>query len=84
MPLTSADKQRRYRERHLGVDGDKVRLQVCVSIGARDSLDRLSWHLGYSVTELIEDLAARTERSVTARLRGAALKQYYAAGYEHE
>jgi hypothetical protein len=82
MPLTNAEKQRRYRERHLGPDGDKVRLTSCVSIAARDQLDRLSWHLGYNVTELIEELAAAAERHVEAKLTGAALKAYRDAGCE--
>src|SRR6267378_6588555 len=32
MALTSAEKQRRYRERHLGVHGSKERIQLFVSV----------------------------------------------------
>jgi len=28
MPLTNAEKQRAYRERHLGADGEKARIQL--------------------------------------------------------
>jgi hypothetical protein len=80
MAMSNAEKQQRYRARHLGPDGDRVRLTTCVTIEARDQLDRLAWHLGYSVTELIEELAARTERSVTARLTAEDCKLYYATG----
>jgi hypothetical protein len=68
MPLTSTQKQQRYRERELGPDRDKVRLTTCVSIETRDALDPLAWHLGYTVTRA--DL----------RISGADdLKPYYTA-----
>jgi hypothetical protein len=35
MPLTNAEKQARYRERHLGVDGEKARIQLFLSAAAR-------------------------------------------------
>jgi hypothetical protein len=77
MALTAnARAQRRYRARHLGPDGDMARLQVFVSLDARDRLDRLAAHYNYSVTQLIEELAASAERAVEAKLTGAALQAY--------
>jgi hypothetical protein len=74
MPLTNAQKQRRYRERHLGPDGDLERVTLYLGIAARDRLDRLTHHYRYSLTQLVEELAVRTERSVRARLRPKDLK----------
>jgi hypothetical protein len=48
----------------------------------RDRLDRLAWHFHWSLTQLIEELAARAEHAVEGELSGAALKAYRAAGYE--
>ena len=44
MALTSAAKQRRYRERHLGVHGAKQRIQFFVSVQAKAQLGRLARH----------------------------------------
>jgi hypothetical protein len=77
MALTNAEKQARYRERHLGVDGEKKRIQLFLSATTRAQLDRLARHKGYTVTALIEELAARAERRTVANLMGKALKEYY-------
>ena len=77
MPLTNAEKRARYRERHLGVDGEKARVQLFLSAAARAQLDRLARHKGYTVTTLIEELAANTERRAVAKLTPKALKAYY-------
>jgi hypothetical protein len=49
-----------------------------LSLDARDQLDRLAVHYDYSVTELVEQLAAAAERAVGARLSDKALKAYRA------
>jgi hypothetical protein len=82
MPTANAERQRRYRARHLGPSGDLARLQLYLSLNARDQLDRLAWHLGYSVTQLVEQLTASAERNVEAKLTDKALKTYRAAGHE--
>jgi hypothetical protein len=76
MALTNAEKQAHYRERHLGVDGDKARVQLFLNAGTRARLDRLARHSGCTVTALIEELAAAAERRVTSKLAGKALKTY--------
>jgi hypothetical protein len=76
MPLTSAQKQARYRERHLGKDGTKIALHLFVEATTRAKLKRLSRHKDRTITALIEDLVAGAERRVTAPLSGKALKTY--------
>jgi hypothetical protein len=71
--LTSAEKQARYRQRHLGDDGDKTRIQLLLNAATRARLDRLARHSGCTVTALIEELAAAAERRVTTKLAGKAL-----------
>jgi hypothetical protein len=44
--------------------------------------DRLVVHYDYSVTQLIEELAASRECAVAAKLSAKALERYRAAGYE--
>jgi predicted DNA-binding ribbon-helix-helix protein len=79
MALTNAEKQARYRERHLGVDGEKARVQLFLSASTKAQLDRLARRKDYTVTALIEELAASAERRVTAKLSGRARKRYYAS-----
>jgi hypothetical protein len=76
MPLSNAQKQARYRERHLGVDGEKARVQLFLSAAARAQLDRPAHHKGYTVTALIEELAASAERRIVAKLTPKGLKAY--------
>jgi hypothetical protein len=59
-PRTSAEKQRRYRERHLGVDGSKERLQLYSGVQAR--------HRGCAMTVVIEQLVADAEVTLLDRL----------------
>jgi hypothetical protein len=77
MALTNAEKQARYRERHLGVDGEKRRLTLFIDAGTGAQLDRLAHRKGYSVTAVVEELVASAERRVTAKLTGRALRAYY-------
>jgi hypothetical protein len=41
-------------------------------------------HYSYSLTQLIEELAASAERVIEAKLSGEALEAYRAASYEDE
>jgi hypothetical protein len=68
MALTTAEKQQRYRERHLGVHGTKERLQLFISVRAKAQLGRLARHHGYTVTMAIETLAAEAERALLDQL----------------
>src|SRR5437660_10962146 len=68
MALTSAEKQRRYRERHLGVHGSKERIQIFVSVQTKAQLGRLARHYGYTITRIIEDLVKDADRAILDRL----------------
>lgn len=66
MPTSGAERQRN-RERH---HGDLVRTTLDLRIDARDRLDRLAVHYGWSLPALIEELTASAERVVEANLSG--------------
>jgi hypothetical protein len=68
MALTAAEKQRRYRARHLGVDGAKERMQFLVNAAAKAQLVRLADYHGYTMTTLIETLIAEAERALIDKL----------------
>ncbi len=68
MALTSAEKQQRYRERHLGLHGTKQRVQLFISVQTKAQLGRLARHHGYTVTKAIEDLVAAAEQALLDRL----------------
>jgi hypothetical protein len=70
MVLTNAERQARYRERHLGVDGEKSRIQLFLNATTRAQLDRLARHKGYTVTALVEEWAASAERRTVAKSLG--------------
>jgi hypothetical protein len=48
--LTNAEKQARYRERHLGVGGKNVRVGLNLNAGTRAKMGRLARHRGYTIT----------------------------------
>jgi hypothetical protein len=75
MALSNAEKQRRWREAHLGAD--KVRLSLVVSVPAATQLKRLARHRGISVTELIEDTARRAEGTTVAKMTAAEERRYF-------
>src|SRR6266446_6276047 len=68
MALTSAEKQQRYRDRHLGLHGTKERIQLFISVQAKAQLGRLARHHGYTVTKIIEDLVGAAEQALLDRL----------------
>jgi hypothetical protein len=71
--LTNAEKQARYRERHLGVDGEKVRVGLTLNASTRAKMGRLARYRGYTITTVVEELVERAERRVTAMLPSRAL-----------
>jgi hypothetical protein len=79
MPMSGAERQRHYRERH---HDDLAHITLDVRVAVRDRLDRLAWHFNWNLTQLIEELAARAEHAVEGQLSSAALKAYRDAGYE--
>jgi hypothetical protein len=77
MALTNTEKQARYRERHLGVNGKKARVGLILDAGTRAQMSRLARHKGYTITSLVEELVESAERRATTRLSGKALSAYY-------
>ena len=65
MGMTSAEKQARYRQKHL-VDGEQKRLQLVVSLEAMIALRRLARHRGTTLAAVIEDLVTAERNRVTA------------------
>ena len=68
MALISAEKQRRYRERHLGVHGSKERIQLFISVQTKAQLGRLAHHYGHTITKVVEDLVKDADRAILDRL----------------
>jgi hypothetical protein len=75
--FTNSEKQARYRERHLGVDGEKVRVGLVLNATTRAKMERLARHKGYTITALVEELIESAGRRVTTRLTGKALKAHH-------
>ncbi len=67
MALTNAEKQAKYRERHLE-NGTKTRGHFILEATTKAKLLRLAHHRNCSVTALIDDLAARAERRATSQM----------------
>jgi hypothetical protein len=76
MLLTNAEKQARWRERHLK-KGTKSRGHFILEATTKAKLLRLAHPRNCSVTELLDDLAASAERRATSRMSPKALKHYY-------
>lgn len=83
-PLTNAERQARYREKHLeNIEGDKERAQFTFEMGTKRRLERIACHYGYpSATALIEQWAAQVASDVAEREEQEAKKRIIAR-YEH-
>jgi hypothetical protein len=66
--LTNAEKQARYRERHLGVDGEKLHVGLNLNADTIAKMSRLARRLRLYNNGSSEELVERAERRVTARL----------------
>jgi hypothetical protein len=77
MALSNAEKQRRYRERHLGVDGGKVRLQAFISVNCDTRLKLLSAHHGCSTADVLEALTAGAEKALLGKLPASEQQAYF-------
>lgn len=86
MALSQAEKQRRYRERHLkhdlgknGFERRKKRTQYFVSFHTWVKLGRLAHYYGCSMTMLIEKLITDAEKSVIDQIPASDVTAYYRA-----
>ena len=76
-PLTNAERQARYREKHMeSIEGDKERAQFIFEIGTKKRLARIARHYGYlSATALIERWAAQVASEVAEKAEQKAKKE---------
>lgn len=78
MTFSNAEKQARWRERHLdSSDGTKTRLQFIFDVSTTKQLKRVARHRGRSVTALIREWAASAERRIVGQLSAREEKRYY-------
>lgn len=77
MALSQAEKQRRYRERHLGSDGEKHRIQCLVSVRTELKLKRIAHYYGCNLTSLIEKLAADAEEAIVRQIASCEIGVYF-------
>jgi hypothetical protein len=67
MALKSAEKQQRYRQRHLD-HGHKQRLQLVIGASTKAQLIRVAGYHNCTLTKLIETLAAEAELAMFRKL----------------
>jgi hypothetical protein len=75
MALSAAEKQARYRQKHLR-DGDRERLQAVVSLHAKLALERLARHYGLTLAGMVERLALDEAARVTAGMDGDPFRRF--------
>lgn len=75
MALSAAEKQARYRERHLK-EGERERLQLVISLQAKRALERLAQHHGLTMAAMLERLALEEQKRVTADMDGEQYRGY--------
>jgi len=81
MALSNAQRQARYRQRHLNdLDGDKAELSLVIDLEARWCLHRIAQHKGRTVTSLIEEWAVAVEDRIVRDMSAEAQRDYYADG----
>jgi hypothetical protein len=56
MALSNSERQRRYRDRRLGLGGKHERISCLVCISTKRSVERLAFHFACNITEMIERL----------------------------
>jgi len=77
MAISNSEKQRRYRERHLGPGGEYERLCVLVRISTKRNLERLASHYGYSITGIVEVLINERTGRVLDSLSEKELRDFH-------
>ena len=75
MPLSAAEKQARYRQKHLK-DGTRERLQLVIDLHAKRALERLAHHNGLTQSAMLEKLVIDEQTRVTSGLRGDEFAAY--------
>jgi hypothetical protein len=81
-PLTNAERQARYRKKHLNADSDKERAQFVFAVGTKKRLGRIARHYRYpSATALIERWAVLAASKVAEQEQQA--RKEPGTSYEH-
>lgn len=79
MALSSAERQRAYRQRHLrDVEGSRARLNVIIEQDAVLALRRLAAHKGLTQAAALRELVLSAQNRVIGRMGGDAWDQYHA------
>ena len=82
-PLTNAERQARYRERHLeSTDGDKERAQFIFAVGTKKRLARVARHYGVTPTKLIEQWTRRMASEI-AEQKGREARKAIVPRFKH-
>jgi hypothetical protein len=68
MALSNSERQRRYRNRHLGRGGKHERVSCLVFISTKRSIERLAFHFDCSITEMIEQLINEKTAEILSKL----------------
>jgi hypothetical protein len=75
MAMSAAEKQARYRQRHIK-DGDRERLQAVISLHAKLALGRLARHYGLTLAGMLERLALEEAARVTTGMDSDQFKRF--------
>lgn len=77
MPMTNAERQRQYRQRHLkDLDGTGERLNVVLSLHAKAALERLASFYGITQREALERALLDAQDRATAGLTSFQYQQF--------
>lgn len=75
---TNAQRQADYRNRHFkSENGQLSRLNIAISLPAKNALERLSARYGVTQREMLERIIMRTEEIATKDLSAEQLEAYY-------
>jgi len=77
--MTSAERQRAYRERHAEA---AERINMLVSIGAKRALERLARHRGQTQRAVLEEVLGAAECAVLETVENTSV--YYDGVQEHQ
>lgn len=73
MAMTSAERQRKYRQSK----SDKRQLNTWISNEAFWALNRVSFYLGVTQKQLLEDLLLKMDKEIKASIPDDKLESYY-------
>lgn len=84
MALSNSERQRKYRERRLGVGGKHERISCLVSIATKRSLERLALHFDRTITSTIEMLITERTSEVLGQLDEDGQQRFLSQGFVSE